>query len=206
MQQHGLKARTKRKFVVTTDSQHHLPVAPDLVQRRFNPDAPNQIWTGDITYLATDERWVYLAGVIDLHSRQLVGWSMQPHMQTSLVRDALAMAWFRRRPAAGVIFHSDRGSQYCNPEFQDSLKDWGMRLSMSRKGNCRDNSPTESFWSRLKMARVHGCKFATRRECMDAVLDWMAFYNHSRLHSSLRYLSLMQFEQRWYEAQRKKAA
>ena len=97
--------------MVTTDSRHHLPVAPDLVQRQFNPDAPNQIWTGDITYLATDEGWVYLAGVIDLHSRQLIGWSMQPHMQTSLVRDALAMAWFRRRPPAGTIFHSDRGSQ-----------------------------------------------------------------------------------------------
>jgi len=206
MQQHGLKAKTKRKFVVTTDSRHNLPVAPDLVQRRFNPDGPNQIWTGDITYLPTDEGWVYLAGVIDLHSRQLVGWSMQRHMQTSLVKDALAMAWFRRRPPAGVIFHSDRGSQYCSHEFQDSLKDWGMRSSMSRKGNCWDNSPTESFWSRLKTASVHGNKFATRRECMDAVLNWMAFYNHSRLHSSLGYLSPMQFEQRWYEAQRKKAA
>ena len=206
MQQHGIKARTKRKFVVTTDSRHHLPVAPDLVQRQFKPDAPNQIWTGDITYLATDEGWVYLAGVIDLHSRQLIGWSMPPHMQTSLVRDALAMAWFRRRPPAGTIFHSDRGSQYCSHEFQDSLKAWGMRSSMSRKGNCWDNSPTESFWSRLKTASVHGRKFATRRECMDAVLSWMAFYNHSRLHSSLGYLSPMQFEQRWHEAQHKKAA
>jgi putative transposase len=193
MQQHGLKARTKRKFVVTTDSRHHLPVAPDLVQRQFNPDAPNQIWTGDITYLATDEGWVYLADGIDLHSRQLIGWSMQPHMQTSLVRDALAMAWFRRRPPAGAIFHSDRGSQYCSHEFQASLKGWGMRSSMSRKGNCWDSSPTQSFWSRLKTASVHGRKFATRRECMDAVLSWTAFYNHSRLHCGLGYLSPMQF-------------
>jgi len=149
---------------------------------------------------------VYLAGVIDLHSRQLIGWSMQPHMQTSLVRDALAMAWFRRRPPADAIFHSDRGGQYCSHEFQESLRDWGMRSSMSRKGNCWDNSPTESFWSRLKAACVHGRKFATRRECMDAVLNWMAFYNHSRLHSSLGYVSPMQFEQRWHEAQHKKAA
>ena len=206
MQQHGIKARTKRKFMVTTDSRHSLPVALDLVQRRFNPSAPNQIWTGDITYLATDEGWLYLAGVIELHSRQLVGWSMQPHMQTSLVRDALAMAWFRRRPATGLIFHSDRGSQYCSHEFQDTLKNWGMRSSMSRKGNCWDNAPTESFWGRLKAACVDGKKFATRREAMDAVLNWMAFYNHSRLHSSLGYFSPMQFEQRWYEAQRKKAA
>ncbi len=206
MQQHGIKARTKRKFVVTTDSRHSLPVAPDLVQRRFNPEAPNQLWSGDITYIATDEGWLYLAAVIDLFGRQVVGWSLQPHMQTSLVKDALAMAWWRRRPAAGLIFHSDRGSQYCSGEFQGVLKGWGIRSSMSRKGNCWDNAPTESFWGRLKTASVHGHKFATREEARRAVMDWMAFYNHRRLHSSLGYLSPMQFEQRWYEAQRKKAA
>ena len=206
MQQYGIKARTKRKFVVTTDSRHSLPVAPDLVQRRFNPEAPNQLWNGDITYIATDEGWLYLAAVIDLFGRQVVGWSLQPHMQTSLVKDALAMAWWRRRPAAGLIFHSDRGSQYCSGEFQGALKDWGMRSSMSRKGNCWDNAPTESFWGRLKTASVHGHKFATREEARRAVMDWMAFYNHRRLHSSLGYLSPMQFEQRWYEAQRKKTA
>jgi transposase InsO family protein len=117
MQRHGIKAKTKRKYVVTTDSKHHFPVAPDLVQRRFNPPEPNQVWSGDITYLSTDEGWLYLAGVLDLHSRQLVGWSMKPNMQADLVKDALAMAWFRRRPAPGLIFHSDRGSQYCNHEF-----------------------------------------------------------------------------------------
>jgi putative transposase len=206
MQQHGIKARTKRKFVVTTDSRHNLPVAPDLVQRRFNPEAPNQLWSGDITYIATDEGWLYLAAVIDLFGRQVVGWSLQPHMQTSLVKDALAMAWWRRRPAAGLIFHSDRGSQYCSGDFQAALRGWGMRSSMSRKGNCWDNAPTESFWGRLKTASVHGHKFATREEARRAVMDWMAFYNYRRLHSSLGYLSPMQFEQRWYEAQRKKAA
>ena len=111
MQQHCIKVRTKRKFVVTTDSRHSLPVEPDLVQRRFNPEAPSQLWSGDITYIATDEGWLYLAAVIDLFGRQVVGWSLQPNMQTSLVKDALAMAWWRRRPAAGLIFHSDRGSQ-----------------------------------------------------------------------------------------------
>lgn len=206
MQQHGIRARTKRKFVVTTDSRHSLPVAPDLVQRRFTPEAPNQLWSGDITYIATDEGWLYLAAVIDLFSRQVVGWSLQPHMQAGLVKDALAMAWWRRRPPTGLIFHSDRGSQYCSGEFQDALKDWKMRSSMSRKGNCWDNAPTESFWGRLKTASVHGHKFATREQAKQAVMDWMAFYNHRRLHSSLGYLSPMQFEQRWYEAQRKKAA
>lgn len=206
MQRHGIKAKTKRKYVVTTDSKHHLPMAPDLVQRRFNPPEPNQVWSGDITYLATDEGWLYLAGVLDLHSRQLVGWSMKPNMQADLVKDALAMAWFRRRPAPGLIFHSDRGSQYCSHEFQNALGQWEIRSSMSRKGNCWDNAPTESFWGRLKAACIYGQKFATRRQAMDAVLNWIAFYNHSRLHSSLGYLSPMQFEQRWYEAQRKKAA
>ena len=206
MKQHGIRAKTKRKFVVTTDSKHNLPVAPDLVQRKFNPEAPNQLWSGDITYIATDEGWVYLAAVIDLFSRQVVGWSMKDHMQTSLVKDALTMARFRRRPSAGLIFHSDRGSQYCSHEFQNALKAWDMRSSMSRKGNCWDNAPTESFWGRLKTASLYGKKFATRQEAMGAVLDWMAFYNNRRLHSTLGYLSPMQYEKRWDAAQRKKAA
>ena len=206
MQRHGLRARTKRKFVVTTDSRHKLPVAADLVQRRFEPEAPDRLWSGDITYIATDEGWLYLAAVIDLFSRQVVGWSIQPHMQTSLVKDALTMACFRRRPPAGLIFHSDRGSQYCSHEFQQALRDWDMQSSMSRKGNCWDNAPTESFWGRLKTASLYGRRFPTRRAAMDAVLEWMAFYNHRRLHSSLGYLSPMQFEQRWHAAQQMKAA
>jgi len=206
MQRHGIKARTKKKFVVTTDSKHHLPVAPDLVQRRFNPEAPNLLWSGDITYIPTDEGWLYLAAVLDLHSRQVVGWSMQPHMQTSLVKDALLMACWRRRPAKGLIFHSDRGSQYCSHEFQTTMKAWGISSSMSRKGNCWDNAPTESFWGHLKVACVLGQRFATREQARTAILNWMAFYNHSRLHSALGYLSPMQYEQRWLAAQRKNAA
>jgi len=206
MKQHGIRAKTKRKFVVTTDSRHSLPVAPDLVQRNFTPEAPNRLWSGDITYIATDEGWLYLAAVIDLFSRQVVGWSLKPHMQTGLVKDAITMAWFRRKPEPGLIFHSDRGSQYCSDEFQEALKAWGMRSSMSRKGNCWDNAPTESFWGRLKAASVHGRKFATRVQASQAVMDWIAFYNHTRLHSTLGYVSPMTFEQRWYAAQRKKAA
>ena len=200
---HSLRILGTQPILGAMDS---MPVAPDLVQRRFKPEEPNQLWSGDITYIQTDEGWLYLAAVIDLFSRQVVGWSLQPHMQAGLVKDALAMAWWRRRPPPGVIFHSDRGSQYCSAEFQQALKNWGIQSSMSRKGNCWDNAPTESFWGRLKTASVHGCKFATREQASQAVMDWMAFYNHRRLHSSLGYLSPMQYEQRWYEAQRKKAA
>jgi len=160
MQQHGIKARGRRKFVVTTDSKHNLPIAPDLLQRDFAADGPNAKWTSDITYIATDEGWLYLAAFIDLHSRMIVGWSMQPHMRASLVTDALRMAWFRRRPPPGLIVHTDRGSQYCSDEFQKALTGYGMRSSMSRKGDCWDNAPTESLWGRLKVGRLHGRKCA----------------------------------------------
>ena len=206
MQQHGIQARGKHKFVVTTDSKHTLPIAPNLLDRQFQVMTPNRVWTSDITYIATAEGWLYLAAVIDLFSRQVVGWSMQPHMQTGLVLDALRMAWFRRRPAAGLIFHSDRGSQYCGHAFQDELKDYGMTSSMSRRGNCWDNAPTESLWGRLKVGRLYGKQFATRREAMDEVIDWLMFYNHRRLHSTLDYISPMQFEKNWHAAQPQCAA
>jgi transposase InsO family protein len=145
MQLHGIRARGKRKFVVTTDSKHGLPVAENLLARDFTPEAPDRVWSSDITYIATGEGWLYLAAVIDLFSRQVVGWSMQPHMQTSLVTDALRRAWFRCQPEPGLIFQSDRGSQYCSHDFQAALKGYGMASSMSRKGNCWDNAPTESL-------------------------------------------------------------
>jgi putative transposase len=171
MQQHGIKARGKRRYVVTTDSKHHLPIAANLLDRNFQPEQPNTVWASDITYIPTDEGWLYLAAVIDLYRRQVVGWSMQPHMQTSLVADALRMAWFRRHPDADLIFHSDRGSQYCSHEFQAILKQYGMRSSMSRRGNCWDNAPIESLWGSLKVDRLHGMRFETRRQAMDQLRD-----------------------------------
>jgi putative transposase len=197
MKAHGIAARGKRKFVVTTDGKHHLPIAPNLLNRQFAPQAPNQVWSGDITYIQTDEGWLYLAAVIDLFSRQVVGWSMQEHMRTGLVSDALRMAWFRRQPQAGLVFHSDRGSQYCSHEFQDILKCYEMRSSMSGKGNCWDNAPTESLWARLKVGRLYGKRFATRRDAMDEVISWLNFYNRDRLHSTLGYVSPMGFEENW---------
>jgi putative transposase len=140
MHTNGIKARSKRKFVVTTDSKHDLPIAENLLARDFLPSAPDRVWSSDITYIATDEGWLYLAVVIDLFSRQVVGWSMQPHMQASLVTDALRMAWFRRHPPPGLIFHSDRGCQYCSHAFQDALTSYGMLSSMSRKGYLMDSA------------------------------------------------------------------
>ncbi len=206
MQRHSIKARTKRKYKATTDSNHRLPIAPNLLNRQFAVSQPNCVWTSDITYIATDEGWLYLSVVLDLFSRQVVGWSMKPHMKTELVGDALRMAWFRRRPEAGLIFHSDRGSQYCSHEFQSELTAYGMKSSMSRRGNCWDNSPTESLWGSLKTARIHGRRFATRRAVMDEIVDWLRFYNHERLHSSLNYVSPMQFERTWLASQSSLAA
>ena len=194
MQLHGIRARCKRKFVVTTDSKHHLPIAPDLVQRNFTPTAPNQIWTGDITYIATDEGWLYLAAVIDLFSRQVVGWSMQPHMQSSLVTDALKMAWFRRRPAPGLIFHSDRGSQYTSNEHKELLKEHKMVGSMSRKGNPYDNAPMESFFRLLKVEHVYKRSFATLEQAAYSMQKWFDYYNHRRRHSSLGGISPLMYE------------
>jgi len=154
MKLHGIKAKTKRRFKATTDSNHNLPVAPNLLQRDFSPARPDQAWSTDITYLWTDEGWLYLTVILDLFSRQVVGWSMQPHMRTELVSDALRMAWFRRRPEAGLIVHSDRGSQYCSHDFQDLLKSYGMRSSMSRRGNCWDTQSKIASEHRTDLTRV----------------------------------------------------
>ncbi len=200
MAQHGIRARTKCKFKATTDSRHNLPVAANLIARDFAPATPNAVWTTDITYVATDEGWLYLAVMLDLFSRQVVGWAIGPRMTKALVLGALRMAWFRRRPAAGLIVHSDRGSQYCSHAFQAALKAYGMRSSMSR------NAPTESLWGSLKRARLHGRRFATRQAAQSEVMDWLAFYNATRLHSTLGYVSPMQHERNWLAAQEKKSA
>ena len=194
MKANGLHARGKRKFKATTNSNHTLPVSPDLLERNFSTPEPNRVWTGDITYVRTEEGWLYLAVVIDLFSRQVVGFAMHERMTRQLVIDALRMAWFRRRPASGLIFHSDRGSQYASGDFQKQLKAFGMLGSMSRKGDCWDNAVTETLFGSLKVERLHGMRFDTRRAAKDEVMDWLQFYNHRRLHSTLGYLSPMNFE------------
>lgn len=206
MREHGLRALWRRKFVHTTDSGHALPVSANVLARRFNPSGPNQAWVSDITYIRTRSGWLYLAVVLDLYARKVVGWAMAPTMHAELVCAALQLAIAQRQPTPGLIVHSDRGSQYASALHQALLARHSLVGSMSRKGNCWDNAPTESFWGHLKVACVLGQRFATREQARTAILNWMAFYNHSRLHSALGYLSPMQYEQRWLAAQRKNAA
>lgn len=206
MQANGLRARGKKKFRVTTDSGHGLPVSPNLLERRFDVGEPNRVWSGDITYVWTDEGWLYLAVVIDLFSRQVVGFSMGERMTRALVIDALRMAWFRRRPAPGMIFHSDRGSQYASEDFQRHLAAFGMKGSMSRKGDCWDNAVTETLFGSLKVERLHDMRLATRRRAKDEIMDWLTFYNGKRLHSTLGYMSPMAFEKKRLAEERKLVA
>ena len=205
MRQHGIRARHKRRYKVTTDSTHHLPVAANLLNRDFTPSAPNQTWTSDITYLWTDEGWLYLAIVLDLFNREVVGWSLKPRMTADIVTEALTMAWFRRKPAVGLMHHSDRGSQYASQAFQHKLKTYGMEGSMSRKGNCWDNAPTESWFNSFKNERVHGLRYATRAAMTAASFEYIeVFYNRTRRHSTLGYRSPMQFLDEWRLAQHEK--
>jgi putative transposase len=199
MQRHGIQARGKRRFrVATTDSNHKLPIAPNLLDRNFTVEKPNTTWTGDVTYIATEEGWLYLAVVIDLFSRRIVGWSMKTSINRSLVIDALEMACLARRPEAGkAIFHSDRGSQYASDDFREVMKMYGLIASMSRKANCWDNAVTETLFGSLKVERLHGEKFITVRAAKDAVIHWILWYNQKRMHSTIGYQSPVEFEQAW---------
>ena len=186
MRENDLRGRHKRRFKATTDSKHTLPVAPNRLEQNFATERPDQVWTADITYVATAEGWLYLAIVLDLYTRQIVGWAMRERMTKELVIDALRMAWFRRRPPPGLIHHSDRGSQYCSHDFQKQLVAYGMLASMSRKGNCWDNATSESFFNSLKNERVHGSRYETRDAARADLFDYVeVFYNRSRRHSAL---------------------
>ena len=202
MRENSIRARHKRRYKVTTDSKHGLPVAENLLARNFTPDAPNQVWTSDITYLWTDEGWLYLAIVLDMFNREVIGWSLKPRMTSDIVTDALTMAWFRRRPAPGVMHHSDRGSQYASHAFQAKLKEFGMTCSMSRKGNCWDNAPTESWFNSFKNERYHGLRYSTHAEMKAASFEYIeVFYNRKRQHSTLGYQSPIQYLERWTSEQ-----
>ena len=183
----GLRCRHKRRFVRTTDGNHNLPVAPNLLEQRFDQTtAPNQVWVTDITYVPTDEGWLYVAAIKDLFNKKIVGWAMMDHMRTSLVSQALWMAFKQERPLIGLIHHSDRGSQYASGEYRQLLEQFGMKASMSRRGNCYDNAPMESFWASLKKEQVHHRHYKTRDEVRTDIFDYIAcFYNTIRRHSAL---------------------
>lgn len=195
MQEAGIEVRRKCRFKLTTDSRHRLPVAENLLDRQFEVSAPNRVWAADITYLWTNEGWLYLAVVIDLYARRVVGWALSERMQAPLVCDALRMALGRRRPPPGLIHHSDRGSQYAGQAYQDLLRDHELTPSMSRKGNCWDNAPMERFFGSLKRERTDLRLFATRNEARACVIDYIEmFYNSRRRHSYLGYVSPAEFE------------
>jgi len=197
MRVHKIRGKQRgRRRVKTTDSAHNLPVAPNLLRRQFQADTPNQKWVTDITYIPTDQGWLYLAAVVDLFSRRVVGWSMGSTMQGSLVKNALWMAIADRRPPAGLLHHSDRGSQYASFAYQSLLGDYQIVASMSRTGNCYDNAPMESFFGTLKCELVHDRQYHTRAEARQDIFEYIeVFYNRKRLHSSLGYLSPAQYEQ-----------
>lgn len=196
MRASSIRSKVARRFKVrTTDSHHAHPVAPNVLDRRFTAQKPDAAWLCDITYIPTGEGFLYLAGVMDLCSRRIVGWSMADHLRVGLVTAALQMATRTRSPSPGLIHHSDRGVQYCCGEYRAELEAWGMTASMSRTGDCYDNAPKESFWATLKKELMSDRVFATREDARAAIFEYIeVFYNRQRIHSSLGYLSPEQFE------------
>lgn len=191
-------AKQKKKFKATTNSKHKLPVAPNLLNRQFDVKEPDRVYVSDITYIWTHEGWLYLAVVLDLFSRQVVGWSLSSRMSRQLIINSLRMAIWRRQPLSSLIFHSDRGSQYCSNDFQKMLKSNGMISSMSRKGNCWDNAVAESFFGSLKTERVFFASYRTREKAKRDIVDYIEmFYNSYRRHSYLGYISPKEFEELW---------
>lgn len=194
MREAGLEGRPKRRFTRTTDSEHSQPVAPNLLDRQFAVASPNRAWAADITYIRTWEGWLYLAVILDLYSRRVVGWKVDETLEKELVLHAIDMALGLRQPGAGLLHHSDRGSQYASGAYQEILDERGITCSMSRRGDCWDNAVVESFFGTLKVELLHRRPWPTRQAARLAVSEYLSFYNAHRLHSSLGYRSPMQFE------------
>jgi transposase InsO family protein len=196
MKSAGLICKTKCKFKVTTDSKHNQPISPNLLERQFTVLNPDKCWVGDITYIPTKNGWLYLATVIDLYSRQVIGWSMADNMKAKLVNDALTMALWKRKPKRRLIWHSDRGSQYASESHRNILKDHGIIQSMSRKGNCWDNAVAESFFHTLKTELTNHYQFNNHQEAKNIIFEYIeVFYNRIRVHSANNYLAPVEFEE-----------
>ncbi len=206
MKAHGLRAKRVKKFRVTTDSRHNLPVADNVLARNFTATRPDEVWTSDITYIWTDEGWLYLAVFLDLYSRLVVGWTVSDRVTGEMVEQAFLQGQRRRGGSVSPLVHSDRGSQYASGSFRQKLAAWCCPQSMSRKGNCWDNAVSESFFGNLKSEMVHHEHFATRQEAKDKLFDYIeVFYNRSRIHSATGYFAPAEYEARYY-AQIKQAA
>jgi putative transposase len=200
MQKARVICKQRRKYKITTQSKHQLNVAENLLNREFKVAKPNCFWVADITYLNTLEGWLYIAVVLDLFSRRVVGWAMAEHMREELIEEALKMALGRRNPEAGLMHHSDRGVQYASADYQAALKKAGIIVSMSRKGNCWDNSVMERFFGSLKSERTDNVKYFTRAQAKSDVIDYIEmFYNSRRLHSTLGYVSPIEFENNYFK-------
>ena len=196
MRANGLRGRIRRRFRTTTDSNHKLPVAPNGLNRQFAVDSPDRVWAGDITYIATASGWGYLAVILDLHSRMVVGWALADHMRTELVESALAAALGVREPSPDLLHHSDQGSQYASASYRKRLAQHGIEVSMSRRGDCYDNAVVESFFGTLKQELVHHVRWETLVEARAAIHDYIeVFYNRQRLHSSLNYRTPAEVDQ-----------
>jgi|NGEPerStandDraft_6_1074524.scaffolds.fasta_scaffold82134_1 transposase InsO family protein len=199
MRQDGLKGQRKYRKVITTNSKHNYPVAANVLNREFQAEKPNQKWVADITYIPTDEGWLYVAGVLDLFSRKIVGWDMSSQIDATLVENALRMALYQRQPGKGLLHHSDRGSQYASYQIRNILAANQVQVSMSGRGNCYDNAVMESFWGTLKNEWVHHQKYRTRSEARTDIFSYIeGFYNTVRLHSTLGYLSPAEFEANYH--------
>jgi len=195
MQEQQLQARPRRRFVTTTDSKHSIPTPENVLDRDFSPEASNRVWAGDVTYLPTHEGWLYLAVLLDLYSRRVVGWAMSERNDEALTLAALRMALDQRQPMPGLLHHSDRGTTYASGGYQDALAKHGLVCSMSRKGNCWDNAVVESFFSTLDTECARGEPFSTRNAARREVTEYiLGFYNSTRLHSTLGYVSPMEYE------------
>jgi transposase InsO family protein len=198
----GIRCKQTKKFKVTTDSKHSLPVAENLLNQQFETTAPNQIYVTDITYIPTEEGWLYLAGHKDLFTGEIVGYAMSERLKKSLVTESLFRAVVAKRPARGLIHHSDRGSQYCSHEYGKLLKQFGMKVSMSGKGNCYDNAPMESFWGTLKQELVYHRRYQGRQEAIRDITEYIEiFYNRQRRQARLGFLAPAVYKQKFYDGQ-----